>query len=228
MVNSLLGFQDLYASFDAPCTELDCGQLCAAHNPGGKPFCCDICHAVPVAYQSEWTQLRKHTNLWHQWQGDECLEEPVARDELESQTPGHLTLLACKGPQYCEREYRTVSCRQFPFFPYITDDFRFIGLGYDWDFTPVCWVLSNLNQVTRAYRQQFVQAFDRIFSIWLEDMDSYAQLSEEMREHFAAIHRRFPLMHRNGADYLVSPRSGKLQRCDLGSLPKFGFYRDQK
>ena len=144
--------------------------------------------------------------------------------ELESQTPAHLTLLACKGPQFCERDYRAVSCRQFPFFPYITPDFRFIGFTYDWDFTSICWVLSNLNQVTQTYRQQFVKTYDKVFSTWLEDLDSYAQLSEEMREHFITIRRRIPLLHRNGADYLVSPASGRLQRCDLVKLQKFGPY----
>lgn len=225
MAKNAFDFLNLFRSFDAPCTNLDCGRECAPHNPSGKPFCCDICRAVPVAYKSEWTTLQSNTSLWHKWKGNECLEEPVNRKDLESQTPDHLTLLACKGPQFCEREFRAVSCRQFPFFPYITTDFRFIGLAYDWDFTQVCWVLSHLHQVTNEYRHQFILTFDRIFSTWLEDFDSYAQLSEEMREHFVKTRKRFPLLHRNGSDYLVSPGSGRLQRCSLDTLPKFGPYR---
>jgi hypothetical protein len=226
MGNAPFEFRDLYRSFDAPCTDLDCGMLCAPHNPSGKPFCCDVCKAVPVAYKSEWAFLKQNSTLWHRWRGSECREEPVDRKELESQTPAHLTLLACKGPQSCERGFRAVSCRQFPFFPYITPDFRFIGITYDWDFTGVCWVLSHLDRVTLKYRREFIAAFDQIFSTWLEDFDSYAQLSEEMREHFASNRKRFPLMHRNGQDYLVSPRSGRLERCTLSHLSAFGPYKE--
>ena len=64
----------LYAGFDTPVTALDCGQMCAPHNPSGKPFCCDICHAVPAAYESEWRALEPVTDLWHVWRGDECAE----------------------------------------------------------------------------------------------------------------------------------------------------------
>ena len=62
----------LYAGFDTPITEKDCGKECAQHNPSGKPFCCDICDAVPAAYQSEWDTLRGETQLWHLYRGDEC------------------------------------------------------------------------------------------------------------------------------------------------------------
>jgi hypothetical protein len=41
----------LYTNFNLPITEKDCGQECAQHNPSGKLFCCDICEAVPAAYQ---------------------------------------------------------------------------------------------------------------------------------------------------------------------------------
>jgi hypothetical protein len=175
---TLVDFCSLYDAFDASTTPIDCGLKCTPHNPHRKPFCCDICDAVPVAYKSEWDYLQSHTQLWHKWRGNECPDEPCDRMALLDQTPHHLYLLACKGPAFCEREYRATSCRQFPFFPYITSDFRFIGLTYDWEFESKCWVLSHLDQVTTEYRQQFVSAYDTLFSIWLEDLDSYALLSE--------------------------------------------------
>jgi len=173
-----LDFRSLYDHFHAPTTPVDCGLECARFNPHRKPFCCDICHAVPVAYRSEWEYLRLNTRLWHKWRGNECPDEPCNPMELLNQTPHHLFLLACKGPAFCEREFRATSCRQFPFFPYITSDFRFIGMTYDWEFTDKCWVISHLDQVTTEYRREFVATYDRLFSIWLEDLDSYALLSE--------------------------------------------------
>jgi len=213
-----IDFQEAYLQFSSPTTPQDCGKLCAPHNPSGKPFCCDICHAVPVAYRQEWHHLEKHTRLWHIWRGDECVEEPTEPAELLQLTPGHLLLLACKGPEFCERNFRTISCRQFPFFPYITADFRFIGLACDWEFESKCWILSHLDLVTDDYRQEFIQFFDRVFSIWMDDFDSYSTLSEEVRDHFSQIQQRFPILHRNGKDYLIDPTMEKLERTELAEL----------
>lgn len=217
-------FQDLYTAFDAPVTSIDCGLKCAPHNPAGIPFCCDICYAVPVAYHPEWQYLQKHTDLWHIWQGNECQTDESSPSELREQTPSHLCLLACKGPAYCEREHRSISCRQFPFYPYFTSDYRFIGLIYDWEFRHKCWVISNLAQVSADFRQEFVAAFDRIFDTWLEDMDSYIELSSETREQYRTIRRRIPLLHRNGSNYLVSPSNERLYRVPAECFPRFAPY----
>ncbi len=222
---SQLDFRQLYDLFNAPTTPLDCGQFCAPHNPSGKPFCCDICHAVPVAYKPEWVYLNSATRLWHVWQGDECTAEPVDPQELLENTPEHLLLMACQGPERCERKFRSLSCRQFPFFPYITSDYRFIGLATDWEFESKCWILSHLDQVTVEYRNEFIQTFDTLFSYWMDDFDSYATLSEEVREHYQSIRRRIPVLHRDGRNYLLSPKSEKLEPVDLSALPAHRPYR---
>ncbi|HPO57326.1 MAG TPA: hypothetical protein PLV53_00630 [Anaerolineaceae bacterium] len=144
-----IDFRRLYDRFDAPVTEFDCGLLCAPHNPSGLPFCCDICQAVPVAYRQEWEYLRQNTGLWHPWQGSECPADPADPADLREQTPDHMVLLACQGPAHCQRNFRAVSCRQFPFFPYITADDRFLGLACEWEFENMCWVISHLETVTR-------------------------------------------------------------------------------
>jgi hypothetical protein len=224
-ISPLQDIRSLFARFDAPITTLDCGVKCAPHNPTGKPFCCDICQAVPVAYKQEWDYLKERTDLWHEWRGDECASDPVNPAELRVDTPENFLLLACKGPDFCQREYRATSCRQFPFFPYITSTYRFIGLAYYWDFEPTCWVLSNLALVTEAYRNAFISVYDDIFHFWFEEFDSYAATSEEMREFFLARKRRFPVLHRNGNTYLVSPGSETLRRTAPDSLQRFGVYR---
>ena len=216
----------LYDGFDSPIAALDCGRKCAQHNPSGKPFCCDICHAVPAAYQSEWKYVEQNTQLWHAWRGDECDGTTVEeRAHLESDTPRNMILLACLGPSQCEREFRALSCRQFPFFPYVTSDYRFLGLAYEWGFESKCWVISNLSEVTQQYRQEFVRTYDNLFALFQEEFENYAYHSEKLRLEFSQRKKRFPLLHRNGGTYLVSPVSERLHRIAGGSMPRFGPYR---
>jgi len=186
--------------------------LCAPHNPNGIPFCCDICQAVPAAYRQEWEYLRQHTDLWHGWRGDECPQDPGDPAGLRAEMPDHMLLLACQGPAHCQRQYRAVSCRQFPFFPYVTSRDRFIGLAYEWEFEAVCWVIHNLDAVSDAYRREFVRTYDELFARWEEDFEGYALLSAEMRQRFAEKKRRIPILHRNGGNYLLSPGSERLRR----------------
>jgi hypothetical protein len=202
----------LYEAFDAPVTALDCGQMCAPHNPAGEPFCCDICQAVPAAYHSEWSYLAASTDLWHAWEPDDCPGGPAAQARLRAETPASMTLLACLGPAHCQRQFRLLSCRQFPFFPYVTSDYRFLGLAGEPAFEGTCWVLRNLGQVTETFRRQFIATYDRLFALFDEEFENYARHSEEVRKVFAGERRRIPLLHRNGGDYRISPGSEKVER----------------
>lgn len=215
----------IYQRFHSPIAELDCGKQCAPHNPSGKPFCCDICHAVPAAYKSEWRYFKQNTQLWHRWRGDECGNITVKeRARLAADTPENMILLACLGPSHCERDFRALSCRQFPFFPYVTSEYRFIGMAYEWEFEDKCWVISNLSQVTQQYRAEFFQTFDQLFALFQDEFEGYAVHSEKLRAAFARRKRRFSLLHRNGNAYLVSPVSEKLRRVEMNQLPTFGAY----
>ena len=214
--------RNLYNGFDSSITALDCGKKCAPHNPSGKPFCCDICHAVPAAYKSEWKYLEPNTNLWHMWRGDECGgQNATEKSEIKSSTPKDMVLLACLGPSQCQRDFRALSCRQFPFFPYMTSDYRFVGLAYEWEFEAKCWVISNLSRVTRRYREEFVRTYDHLFALFQNEFENYAFHSERMRMEFAKRGRRIPLLHRNGKSYLISPSSERMRLISPRDLPKF-------
>jgi hypothetical protein len=215
-----------YDRFDSPVVAFDCGEYCASHNPNGKPFCCDICHAVPSAYHQEWAYLKDNTDLWHPWRGDECVEKPEDPASLTVETPDTMILLACLGPVSCQREYRSFSCRQFPFFPYITSDYGFLGLAYNWEFEDTCWVISHLNQVSGVFWQEFVQFYDDFFSTWPHELDHYAARSEQMRDYFMAHKRSISILHRNSDYYLLRPISERLRPVEPGRLPQFGPYRE--
>lgn len=221
-----IDFRIAYDSFDLPVVPFDCGERCAPHNPGGKPFCCDICQAVPSAYHQEWRFLKANTDLWHIWRGDECLENPEDPQTLAAETPDTMRLLACLGPAHCQRGYRSLSCRQFPFFPYITPDYAFLGLAYNWEFEETCWVISNLGAVSPEYWASFVRFYDDFFSTWPHEMDHYANHSEEMREVFIAQNRSIPILHREGGYYLLRPINGRLRAIDPARLPRYGVYQE--
>lgn len=213
--------RDLYAGFALPVTELDCGEKCAPLNPTGKPFCCDICEAVPVAYESEWTTVQRNSKLWHRYRGDECQENVLDNAEM----PEGMIPLACLGHQACKRENRLISCRQFPFFPYVSEDYEFLGLAYDVAFEEKCWIVSNLAQVTDAYRAQFVATFDQIFALFQDEFDGYALRSAEARKFFAVQGREFAILLRDGGVGMVNPIGEGIRPIEADQLEGFGAYR---
>ena len=225
----------LYNDFDMPIAALDCGKKCAPHNPSGKPFCCDICHAIPAAYTSEWDYLSGTTDLWHLYREDECASPPDTSTPLstgpepadsvtDENLPSGMISLACLGPSLCQRPNRVVSCRAFPFLPYISADGRILGLACEWEFESVCWVISNLSRVTDEYRAAFLRTFDHLLALFDEVFENYAYHSERLRAHYASKKKRFPLLHRNGRAYLVSPGSERMRPVEPSQLPKYGFY----
>ena len=206
----------LYNRFDSPIAKFDCGKKCAPRNPRGIPFCCDIQHAIPAAYASEWDYLRDATDLWHPHPADEKTAPRAARAGRAVPNPNlppGMTLLACLGAARCQRPNRILSCRAFPFFPYITSDHRFLGLAVEWEFESVCWVINNLDHVTKKYRAEFIHTFDYLLATFDDVFESYEIHSKKLRARFGSRKKRFPILHRNGQNYLVSPASERMARA---------------
>lgn len=212
--------EKIYRGFEAPIAVFDCGKKCAPYNERGVPFCCDTQHAVPAVYADEWSYLQASTDLWHLWQPSDSQEY----DQVRRETPDHMTLVACKGHRLCQRGFRSVTCRAFPFFPYLTSKKEFIGLTYYWEYETACWVISNLEQVSDTYCQEFVATFDRIFAMMPDERQSYGRQSLRMRRIFARQGRSIPLLHRDGGFFKLSARSGRMRQVDPKILPKHGPY----
>jgi hypothetical protein len=214
-------FAVLHAGFQAPIAALNCGDKCSPHNDNGVPFCCDQRQAVPSAYAAEWEYLRANTDLWHEWEG----ETPEITAELRADAPPGQVLIGCLGHLACQRNYRALTCRAFPFYPYVTREGEFIGLSYYWQYEDRCWVISNLAVVTAEYRTQFIDTFDRLFEALPEEKESFRYHSIVMRRVFGRKKRAIPLLHRNGGVYKITPRTGQMRRLQVDSLPKFGPYK---
>jgi len=210
----------LYALFDAPITSLDCGKKCAPYNEFGVPFCCDTSHAIPTAYLGEWDYLQTFTDLWHEWEDDNHDET----DRLQSEIPDGQILIECLGHKLCQRNFRSITCRAFPFFPYITKEGEFIGLSYYWEYEDRCWVINHLDAVTPEYVQAFVTGYDWIFENSPGELENFRYHSIIMRRVFGRKKRMIPLLHRDRRALMVIPKDGKHKRIDLANLPKYGPY----
>lgn len=216
----MFDFASLYADFQSPIAELNCGDRCAPYNEYGTPFCCDTRHAVPTVYLGEWDYLSNHTDLWHLWDPGNIAQ----REELEQQTPSGQILMECLGYKNCQRMYRALTCRAFPFFPYITRQGDFIGLSTYWEYEDRCWVISNQQVVSAIYLSEFIQAYERLFALMPGEHGIFRSFSIYMRRVFGRRHRAISLLHRNGNFYKITPRNGRRRRVSANILPKYGPY----
>lgn len=194
----------LLARFEAPIAAFDCGRFCAPHN-AGTPFCCSTQHAVPVVFVEEWQHLKAQSDLWHLFRPGNSHERKM-KAELHSAS----RLIECKGFRHCERENRSLSCRAFPFFPYVTRQGDFVGLAYYWYFEDRCWVISNLHIVTREYVDQFVATYDELFERMPDEKEHFRGYAATMRRVFSRRGWTMPLVHRDGRFYTVEPGTGEL------------------
>lgn len=194
---------------------------CAPHNSRGVPFCCDLDHAIPTAYDAEWDYLHKNTDLWHLWEPD----DPNLKLQLHAELPAGMQMIACQGHHFCQRSFRAITCRAFPFFPYLDRQGKFLGLAHYWEYEDRCWVISNLDQVTDTYREEFIAAFESLFREFPDEQENFRQYSIRMRRSFGRRKRTIPLLHRNGGTYKVTPRNGRMRRVNPEKLPRFGPYQ---
>ncbi|MGH9200587.1 MAG: PKD domain-containing protein [Vicinamibacterales bacterium] len=209
----------ILARFEAPISKFDCGQYCSPYN-NGEPFCCSTQHAIPVVFVEEWQHLKAQSDLWHLFKPRNNHERRM-KDELASA----LRLIECKGFMHCERENRSLSCRAFPFFPYVTREDEFIGLAYYWYFEDRCWVISNLQIVTHTYVDQFVATYEDLFKRMPDEKEHYRDYSATMRRVFSRWGRTIPLVHRDGGFYAVSPETGQLRRTTPDRFMRHGPYK---
>ena len=215
-MSETLDFRSLYAGFDAPILDIDCGSKCAPFN-GGVPVCCDTRHSVPAAYHAEWVFLRDQTDLWHLWEPEDGDEH--ARLAREAGT--ELVLIECQGADHCIRAFRSLVCRAFPFFPYVDSQGLFLGISYYWEYEDRCWVLSNLDRVSPVYREEFILTYERVFKARPDELESFQQHAARMREVFAGDRRSIPLLHRNGVWHWIDPESERMTRAAPAKFEKF-------
>lgn len=214
-------YESLYAGFESPLSKFDCGQYCAPHN-GGQPVCCSTTHCIPVVRRDEWKFLESRTDLWHKYKPQTNAEKKI-KDEL----PRDILLIECKGAALCERENRSLSCRAFPFFPYITKEYEFVGLTYYWHFEDLCWVVSNMQIVEPEFVREFVSTFELLFRRIPGELEVFRDYSATMRRAFSRMKRTIPMIGRDGGFFEVIPSTGEIRPAAVEKFPKHGPYQEQ-
>jgi hypothetical protein len=211
-------YEALYAGFNAPISRFDCGTKCAPHN-GGEPVCCNTKFAIPVSTIEEWTFLKSRSTMWHSYK---------PRDEAERKVkealPRYCKMMECNGAARCERDNRALSCRAFPFFPYVTKQYEFVGLTYYWAYEPTCWVISNLQIVDKDFVFEFISTFEYIFRMVTEELEIFRDHSASMRRVFSRRGKNIPLIGRDAKYYEVIPKTGERQPAKVEAFEKYGVY----
>jgi len=214
-------FADLYRRFESPLSRFDCGKKCSPLN-GGEPVCCSTGHAIPIVDKAEFQLLKSRSDLWHRFRAKDAGQREVLKDMHPT-----CTAIECKGAQFCERDNRTLACRSFPFFPYLTRKDEFVGLAYYWYFDDRCWVISNLGVVDRAFVREFVDVYERLFLLDPEERESMRAESANARRVFSRRRQAIPLIGRDGG-YLKVRRGGKIVPAKLSDFKKHGPYRSER
>ncbi|HYM29866.1 MAG TPA: hypothetical protein VEU47_01115 [Candidatus Cybelea sp.] len=215
-------YKKIFDSFEAPVSRFDCGRMCAPHNDG-EPVCCSTRYAVPVVEKEEYRLLRSRTDMWRRYKPDDAVGRQIV-DEL----PTTCLAVECRGARHCERDNRSLACRAFPFFPYLTREGEFIGLGYYWTFEDLCWVISNLQVVDKAFVDEFVGAYELLMREDKSEYDNFLSHSAYMRRVFSRWSRFIPLIDRNGGFLKVLPHGGRVVPCAPEALPRHAPYRGKK
>jgi hypothetical protein len=212
----------IYRNFEAPVMRFDCGRMCAPLN-GGNPVCCTTDNAVPVVSRAEWKLLQSRTDLWRRFTPRDATGRQIV-DELGTSC----LAVECKGARHCERDNRSLSCRTFPFFPYITKEREFIGLSVYWTFEDRCWVISNLHRVDRRFVDEFVTAYEAVFRMDPDEFDVMRAWSATMRRVFSRWDREIPVIARDGTWLRIRPRGRGIKTAKKKHLEKHKPFTSEK
>lgn len=214
-------FEELYKDFSSPLTSLNCGEKCGPYNDYGVPVCCDIQLLVPAAYEDEWVYLEKSTDLWHTWGSDRGDDS----GDLEQDLQGAQVLLECLGYQRCQRPYRSITCRAFPFYPYLNNKGEFSGLAYYRDFQEQCWIISNLDKISLDFIKEFQAVYLKLFDIYPDTRADYFEYSAYLRDQCSRRSENLILISFSGIIHLVDPATENISEINPQDLDSFGPFK---
>jgi len=215
-------YRRIYELLEVSISRFDCGRKCAPLN-GGEPVCCSTQNAVPVVHKSEYKELQRRTDLWHDFKAYDSATRKIVKDLHKS-----CAAVECKGVAFCERDNRSLACRAFPFFPYMTREGKFIGLAFYWDFEDRCWVMSNLQIVDRVFVDEFVKAYEYLFTVDPREYETFVEYSATMRRVFSRKRRPIPLVGRDGGYLKVLPHGRGIKPAEPEDFKKSAPFNSER
>src|SRR5262245_16228732 len=215
-------FASLYEGFTAPVSRFDCGRKCAPLN-GGEPVCCSTQNAVPVVHKVEFELLKSRTDLWSKFKPYD-----YATRQIVAELTSDCMAIHCKGARHCERDNRTIACRGFPFYPYLTRERQFVGIGTYWVFEDRCWMMSNLEIVVGGFVEQFVATHKALFVYDRHELTTYVAVPPSRRRVYSRWNREIPLLCRQGELLIVTPSTGEIRPGRKKDFPKVAPFSSEK
>ena len=212
----------LYEGFDAPVSRYDCGRKCAPLN-NGTALCCSADNAVVVAYKTEFEFLKGRTDIWSKFKPYDYSTRQIVEELTHD-----CMAIECKGVAFCERNNRTLTCRGFPFYPYLTRQKELVGIGTYWMFEDRCWMISNLEIVERTFIDQFLATYEAIFAKDKSEFQTYVEFSASARRVFSRWKREIPLLGRDGKLMIVEPSTGAIRPGKPRDFPKMAPFNSER
>lgn len=205
-------FRKIFDFFDASITKVDCGAKCAPLNDG-TPVCCDIENAVPIVQVAEWKVLKSRTKMWKRY-------KPVCAvtRKMCAEISDHNKAIECRGAKHCERDNRSLACRTFPFFPYITREGEILGLTHYWTHEGQCWVMNNMQMVEQDFIDQCLKAYKILFKDDDEEYEVFLEHSASMRRVFSRKDRPIPVITPEKEYLLVLPKGAGVEKVDAAKI----------
>src|SRR5262249_26216462 len=121
-----------------------------------------------------------------------------------------------------------IACRGFPFFPYITRQRQFVGIGVYWVFEDRCWMMSNLEIVDTEFIREFVATYEALFVKDQSEFTTYVEFSASARRVYSRWKREIPLLGRRGELLIVEPSSGDIRPGRRKDYPKAAPFTSEK
>ena len=215
-------FATLYEGFNAPVSRFDCGRKCAPLNDG-EPVCCSTQNAIPVVHKVEFDLLKTRTDLWSKFKPYD-----YATRQIVEELTNDCMAIHCKGARHCERDNRTIACRGFPFYPYLTRQREFVGIGTYWVFEDRCWMMSNLDIVDAKFVREFIATYEALFFKDQSEYETYVDFSATARRVYSRWKREIPLLGRKGELLIVTPSTGEIRPGRKRDFPKAAPFTSEK
>jgi len=201
----------LYNAFTAEVCDFNCGTLCAPDN-GGEPACCRNDGCAPILYKDELRYLKSNTDMWRRRR---------ARNEEErkefAEIEDYICYGGCKGVTHCDRRYRSLTCRFFPFEPYIEKSGQFPGLTWVYRCDYLCPLIGNREvRINQEYIDQSVRVWWSMFALYPEEYSCYYEESEKTRRTLKRRGKRVRIFRSSEAETIRRRQEELLEklRCD--------------
>ena len=172
-------FAFIYRNFDSTPVRFDCGKICAPKNDG-IPFCCDTGWLIPCTYKREFSYLIKRTDLWKRFRPKTKHEKRIIEETDKNTVFGQ-----CLGHDRCDRKYRSVSCRIFPFEPYLDLEGNFLGMVYSYRLGNKCPLVDRPKIVSKKFISDQITMWNYIFERDAAEIEVYREESINVRRYLS-------------------------------------------